>query len=118
MRCSPATGTRTRANAASRGRMTFPTAAPSPAGSTRRPGQAVLMARRLVEAGGPFICVYWHREKPELDTTWDTHAKSFPEMKDRLMPQVDQPHAMLFRDLADRGLLDSTLVVWAGEFGR
>lgn len=83
-----------------------------------RHGQAVLMARRLVEAGVPFVCVYWHREQPQLDTTWDTHANNFPELKDRLMPQVDQPHAALFADLEERGLLDSTLVVWAGEFGR
>jgi len=83
-----------------------------------RHGQAVLAARRLVEAGVPFVSVYWHREKPDIDTTWDTHANNFPEMKNRLMPQVDQPHAALFRDLEDRGLLDSTLVIWVGEFGR
>ncbi|MFN3649065.1 MAG: DUF1501 domain-containing protein [Armatimonadota bacterium] len=83
-----------------------------------RHGQAVLVARRLVEAGVPFICVYWHRERPDIDTTWDTHANNFKELKDRLMPQTDQPHAQLFRDLHDRGLLDETLVVWVGEFGR
>jgi hypothetical protein len=83
-----------------------------------RHGQAVLIARRLVEAGVPFVTVYWHRERPEIDTTWDTHAKNFPDMRDRLMPQVDQPHAQLFRDLDDRGLLDSTLILWVGEFGR
>jgi hypothetical protein len=83
-----------------------------------RHGQAVLMARRLVEAEVPLVCVYWHRERPEVDTTWDTHANNFPELKNRLMPQVDQPHAALFRDLEDRGLLESTLVVWVGEFGR
>jgi hypothetical protein len=83
-----------------------------------RHGQAVLAARRLAEAGVPFVSVYWHREKPELDTTFDTHANNFPELKNRLLPQIDQPHAALLRDLEDRGLLDSTLVVWMGEFGR
>jgi uncharacterized protein (DUF1501 family) len=83
-----------------------------------RHGQAVLIARRLVEAGVPFISVYWHRERPEVDTTFDTHANNFPELKDRLLPQTDRPHAQLLRELEDRGLLDSTLVVWVGEFGR
>jgi hypothetical protein len=81
-------------------------------------GEQALVARRLVEAGVPFVTVYWHRERPDIDTTWDTHANNFKECKERLMPQTDQPHSMLFRDLEDRGLLDETLVVWVGEFGR
>jgi hypothetical protein len=83
-----------------------------------RHGQAVLVARRLVEVGVPFICVYWHREKPTVDTTWDTHADNFKELKNRLIPHTDGAHATLLRELEQRGLLDSTLVVWMGEFGR
>ena len=83
-----------------------------------RHGQAVLMARRLVEAGVPLIGCYWHRKNPNVDTTWDTHGKNFDSLKNHLMPKTDRPHAMLLRELEDRGLLDSTLVVWMGEFGR
>jgi hypothetical protein len=83
-----------------------------------RHGQAVLVARRLVEAGVPFICVYWHRENPKVDTTWDTHGNNFSDLKNRLIPQTDAAHSMLLRELDQRGLLDSTLVVWMGEFGR
>lgn len=83
-----------------------------------RHGQSVLLARRLIEAGVPLVCVYWHRERPTVDTTWDTHGDNFRSLREHLMPQTDRPHAELLRDLADRGLLESTLVVWVGEFGR
>lgn len=81
-------------------------------------GQSLLLARRLLEAGVKLVTVYWHRDKPGVDTTWDTHAKNFSQLKERLIPQVDQPLAALLEDLQQRGLLDETLVVWTSEFGR
>jgi hypothetical protein len=72
-------------------------------------GQGCLLARRLVEAGVPFV---------EVESTgWDTHAKELPILK-RLIPPVDQGTAALLTDLKARGLLANTLVVWMGEFGR
>jgi uncharacterized protein (DUF1501 family) len=71
--------------------------------------QGCLLARRLVETGVPFIEVV-------LDG-WDTHAENFETTK-RLGGTVDQPFAALLTDLAARGMLDKTLVVWMGEFGR
>ncbi len=81
-------------------------------------GQSLLLARRLLEAGVKLVTVYWHRDKPGVDTTWDTHAQNFKQLKERLIPQIDQPIAALLEDLKDRGLLDDTLVVWTSEFGR
>ncbi|MBI3863386.1 MAG: DUF1501 domain-containing protein [Planctomycetia bacterium] len=81
-------------------------------------GQSVLLARRLAEAGVRLVTVYWHRERKTIDTTWDTHARNFEELKNRLMPSVDRPIAALLEDLAASGLLDDTLVVWNSEFGR
>lgn len=72
-------------------------------------GQRCLMARRLVEAGVPFITIY--------DGGWDHHANLFGALRTRL-PDWDNSVATLIRDLDDRGLLDSTLVVALGEFGR
>ncbi len=68
-----------------------------------------LLSRRLVETGVPFVEVV-------LDG-WDTHFDNFDTTK-RLATTVDQPFAALLADLADRGMLDKTLVVWMGEFGR
>jgi uncharacterized protein DUF1501 len=70
---------------------------------------AVVMARRLVEVGVPFIEVSLGG--------WDTHQDNFRRVKS-LSEQIDAPIAALLEDLRDRGLLDSTLVVWMGEFGR
>ena len=81
-------------------------------------GQSVLMARRLIESGVQLVTVYWHRERPTIDSSWDTHALNFQEMKSRLMPSVDRSIAMLLEDLERSGLLDETLVVWNSEFGR
>ncbi len=81
-------------------------------------GQSLLLARRLLLAGVRLVTVYWHRDKPGVDTTWDTHGQNFKQLKERLVPQVDQPIATLLTDLKDRGLLDDTLVVWSSEFGR
>lgn len=81
-------------------------------------GQSVLLAKRLSQAGVQLVTVYWHREKKTVDSTWDTHALNFQEMKQRLMPSVDRPIAALLEDLSQSGQLDETLVVWNSEFGR
>ena len=78
-------------------------------------GQNVLLARRLVEHGVPFVNVYDFRQQGQ---NWDSHAKNFSEHKDRLLPPADKAYAALIEDLDERGLLDSTLVVALGEFGR
>lgn len=78
-------------------------------------GQCLLMARRLVEAGIELVTVNWHNDGANF---WDTHGDNFNQLKNRLMPPADQGFAALLDDLADRGLLDETLVVWVGEFGR
>jgi hypothetical protein len=83
-------------------------------------GQSLLLARRMLEAGVRLVTVYWHRDRaqPGVDTSWDTHGQNFKQLKERLVPQIDQPIATLFEDLKDRGLLDDTLIVWSSEFGR
>ncbi|MCE9529996.1 MAG: DUF1501 domain-containing protein [Planctomycetes bacterium] len=74
-------------------------------------GQGCLMARRLVEAGVPFVEVYL--------SDWDTHDQKRGEsVRDVLLPVSDQAMTALITDLKDRGLLDDTLIVWMGEFGR
>lgn len=82
-------------------------------------GQSVLLARRLVEAGVSLVQVTWTRVKGGLNNGhWDTHAKNSEALKTTLMPIMDRAYSTLLEDLADRGLLDETLVVWMGEFGR
>ena len=81
-------------------------------------GQSLLLARRVLEAGVRLVTVYWHRDMPGVDTTWDTHGQNFKQLKERLVPQVDQPIATLLAELHERGLLDDTLIVWSSEFGR
>jgi hypothetical protein len=82
-------------------------------------GQAVLQARRLVEAGVPLVTVFWQNDGlTNVSVYWDTHNRNFIDLKDRLMPPSDQAFDALLDDLAARGLLDETLVVWTGEFGR
>jgi hypothetical protein len=78
-------------------------------------GQCLLLARRLVEAGVRLVCVNWHQDGQFF---WDTHTNNFVGLKDRLMPPADQGFSSLLEDLSQRGLLDETLVVWVGEFGR
>jgi len=73
-------------------------------------GQSCLLARRLIEGGVHFVTV--------TDGGWDTHTNNFRSLKDRLLPRLDRAYAALLQDLSDRGLLDSTLVVWFGDFGR
>jgi uncharacterized protein (DUF1501 family) len=73
-------------------------------------GQSCLLARRLVAAGVRCVTIDHNN--------WDTHDGNFRTLKDSLLPQFDPALATLFRDLADRGMLDTTLVVVTGEFGR
>jgi hypothetical protein len=83
-------------------------------------GQSVLLARRLVEAGVSLVQVNWTRGENDENVApaWDTHAKNAERLKTALMPPMDQAYSALLKDLAERGLLDETLVVWMGEFGR
>ena len=84
-------------------------------------GQSVLLARRLIEAGVRFVHVQWPREPGDLSSnrpTWDTHADNNNRVKNVLCPQFDVGFTALVEDLSDRGLLDETLVVAVGEFGR
>ena len=77
-------------------------------------GRSCLVARRLVEAGVRLIMVCW----PGHENHFDTHGGHFPDMKNNLLPPMDQAYAALLHDLDQRGLLPETLVVWSGEFGR
>lgn len=80
-------------------------------------GQSALLARRLVEAGVPLVQVNWTKTKGVAEG-WDTHQKHNQLVKEVLMPLMDQTYSALLEDLAERGLLEQTLVVWMGEFGR
>jgi hypothetical protein len=79
-------------------------------------GQSVLLARRLVEAGVRVVCVY-DKDVNGLDN-WDTHVDNFGRLKNALLPPSDRAFGTLVEDLHERGMLDSTLVVALGEFGR
>jgi hypothetical protein len=79
-------------------------------------GQSALLARRLVEAGVRFVSVY-DKVTNGLDN-WDTHVNNFGRLKDQLLPPCDMAFSALVEDLEARGLLDSTLVIMLGEFGR
>jgi hypothetical protein len=81
-------------------------------------GQGCLLARRLIEAGIPLVTVYWHYEGPADSPVWDTHQNNFRHLRERLAPPTDRALAALVGDLAQRGLLDETLIVCMGEFGR
>ena len=85
-------------------------------------GQSCLLARRLVEAEVPYIHVNWSEYveavTPNTDFGWDTHICNFDLLPDRLCPIFDRAFTALLNDLQDRRLLDSTLVVAIGEFGR
>ena len=78
-------------------------------------GQNLLLARRLVEAGVPFVSVYDYKQQ---GLNWDTHSHNFDLHKNYLLPAADRAFAALLEDLEHRSLLDSTLVVALGEFGR
>lgn len=83
-------------------------------------GQSVLLARRMIEAGVSLVQVNWTRWENDEDVApaWDSHAKHNERIKNALMPPMDQAYSALLEDLDNRGLLDETLVVWVGEFGR
>ena len=82
-------------------------------------GQSVLQARRLVERGVPLVTVFWPNDGiKNVSVYWDTHSKNFIDLRDRLMPVADKAFSALLDDLQQRGLLDETLVIWTGEFGR
>jgi uncharacterized protein (DUF1501 family) len=85
-------------------------------------GQSCLLARRLVEAGVPFVQVNWsdhvEAEEDSGDGGWDHHYRNFQIMQDRHAPWFDQAFSALLHDLHERGLLASTLVLAVGEFGR
>jgi hypothetical protein len=78
-------------------------------------GQTFLLARRLIEAGTRLVTVMTGRK---IDQAWDTHRDHFGLMRESLCPPFDRALSALVADLADRGLLDETLVVVMGEFGR
>jgi uncharacterized protein (DUF1501 family) len=84
-----------------------------------RHGQSVLQARRLVEAGVPLVTVFWPNDGiTNVSVYWDTHSRNFIDLKTRLCPVADRAFSALLDDLAARGMLDDTLVVWTGEMGR
>lgn len=88
-------------------------------------GQSLILARRLVEAGTKFVTVYFSSNIGGQSTTgggWDTHGfnntRMYPIIEKYHLPITDQTLPTFLEDLDERGLLDSTLVVWMGEFGR
>lgn len=81
-------------------------------------GQSCLLARRLLEAGVRFVTVYYSQSIGGDTGGWDTHGHNFKQLKERLLPATDQTVPTLIADLKARGLLDETLIVWMGEFGR
>jgi hypothetical protein len=86
-------------------------------------GMSMLMARRLVEAGVPFVTVFW-MEDPRLNEPcksgggWDTHGSNFTCLRRHLLPEFDQCFSALLADLHERGLLEQTLVLVNSEMGR
>jgi hypothetical protein len=79
-------------------------------------GASLILARRLVEAGVPMIAI--HFNEMTVCDGWDLHSKNFEALKDELLPMVDLGLSALLDDLDQRGLLDETLIVCQGEFGR
>lgn len=91
-------------------------------GSTKF-GQSCLLARRLIERGSRFVQVTWPagsdtEPAPGPDGSWDTHRNNFPMLRDWRCPVLDRTLSALLEDLSARGLLETTLVVAIGEFGR
>ncbi|MBI2825911.1 MAG: DUF1501 domain-containing protein [Planctomycetia bacterium] len=78
-------------------------------------GQSVLLARRMIEAGTRLVTISW---APDANATWDTHGGNFTKLKGELLPKFDSACTSLITDLADRGMLDRTLVAVLGDFGR
>jgi hypothetical protein len=78
-------------------------------------GQCVLLAKRLLDHGVPFVSVNWHNDGKNF---WDTHGNNFNRLKDDLIPPADRALSALLDDLSASGRLADTLIVWVGEFGR
>ena len=78
-------------------------------------GQSVLLARRLIEAGTRVVTMSW---APDANATWDTHGDNFNKLQNILLPQFDAAIGSLLSDLAERGMLERTLVAVLGDFGR
>ena len=78
-------------------------------------GQSALLARRLIEAGTRVVTISW---APDANATWDTHGSNFKSLKSTLLPELDAASASLIADLAERGMLERTLVAVFGDFGR
>lgn len=84
---------------------------------------SLILARRLVEAGVPFVTVFW-KENEAISKQcasaggWDTHGDNFNCLKDHLLPEFDQAFSALIEDLSERGLLDQTLLLVNSEMGR
>ena len=76
-------------------------------------GRSLVIGRRLVEAGVPIV-----QATMGIVQTWDTHVANFPRLHDELLPRLDRAVSALLDDMAARGLLDETLVIMLGEFGR
>lgn len=82
-------------------------------------GQGLLLARRLIESDVSLVTVNWSRNyQANTNDLWDTHAGHFTKMKQGLAPAFDAAFSALLEDLDQRGLLDETLVIMLGEFGR
>jgi len=88
-------------------------------------GMSLLLARRLVEVGVPFVTVYWMPNKQAAEEHkcssaggWDTHGNNFHCLKELLLPEFDRAFSALLEDLANRGLLETTLVLVTSEMGR
>lgn len=82
-------------------------------------GQSVLQARRLIERGVPLVTVFWPNDGiKNVSVYWDTHSRNFIDHRERLMPVADAAFSALLDDLGQRGMLDDTIVIWTGEFGR
>lgn len=87
-------------------------------------GMSLLVARRLVEAGVPFVTVFWKGDlrglgkKCKSAGSWDTHGNNFNCLKEDLLPEFDRAYSALIEDLASRGLIDETLVLVTSEMGR
>lgn len=86
-------------------------------------GMSLLLARRLVEAGVPFVTVFW-KENDQIKSKcksaggWDTHGNNFQCLKDHLLPEFDRGFSALIEDLQQRGMLDETLLLVSSEMGR
>jgi hypothetical protein len=86
-------------------------------------GMSLLLARRLAEAGVPFITVFWMEDERTNDKCksgggWDTHGNNFDCLKENLLPEFDRGFSALVGDLDERGMLDSTLLLVTSEMGR